>query len=169
MVIKWSNTFLHQRIVTVPHERETALVQAPIAGDVADHKVQFSITVQIRKVHSHAIETVKSDYHGSGGGQRAASSKACEFQTSIFRSVMEHSVGTKIVNQIQFGKQVAIQVSCSRTECPSPCCFFREDILGLREQNTVCARRLSQQDARRSAIGGSSPTAHHDFVSDNIA
>ena len=132
-----------------------ALLQGPFVRDVADVDVEKTVTIDIAEPHSHSLERIFTKDEGFRGRECANSFAKGEFRSTRFRPIVQQAIWAKIMSQIDFGKSIQVQVSCSGSQDPALATNSLQhiaDVLKLWRGCRISGRRLPEKQFRSTSI-----------------
>src|SRR6202035_5386894 len=86
----------HRRRIAGADEREVALLERELVGDVADEDVQEAVAVEVAEVDPHALERVVPDHLRARRGERLAPFEAGELESPRTRTVVQQAVRSEV-------------------------------------------------------------------------
>src|SRR4051812_40672774 len=89
---------------------EARLMKPKVAGDVADKNVGHAVTVEVTEVDPHAVEGVSAEDTRARRGQRPLAVQSGKPELAGPRPVVQQSIRSEVLDEVEFRKQVAIEV-----------------------------------------------------------
>src|SRR6185503_18183473 len=88
-------------------------------GDVADVNVGNAVIIQVSEIHPHAFERVASKHVGFRRREASLAFQQSKPNLSGCRSIPKKTIWSKVMRDIQFRQQVAIEITGANCKAPS--------------------------------------------------